>query len=183
MKTLGVTLTVASAFFTALVACSAPAIDSGGLDTRQGSDPKLPSSNNNSGSKAPASTSNPPASTAPPSSTAPPDTSSPPPADCNTTADANACFDCCAAKNAAAAQQIETFFQDCFCGASACQTQCAQTACSATPSAPTPGDACDTCLAGREQTCDQQFQTNCANDPACTALLQCETASQCESKP
>ena len=107
-------------------------------------------------------------------------TTPPPPAACTATATSDACFTCCEEQHPQGIPFLQQAFGNCVCGTGAgnCSAECGASFCAgAAPSA-----LCEQCLDAAD-TCRVQSDTACEQNPACNAMFQCDTASQCASKP
>ena len=122
-------------------------------------------------------------STPPPASTGTDaGTTTPPPATgaCAASTTRDACFTCCEQEHPQGIQVLQQAFGNCVCGAGAgnCAAACGNNFCAgAAPSA-----LCEQCLDAAD-TCRLQADTTCQQTPACNAMFQCDTASQCANKP
>lgn len=123
-----------------------------------------------------------PSTPPPPSDGTDPDTPPPPPTGgaCSTSATRDACFTCCEEQHPQGIQVLQQAFGNCVCGNGAgnCAAQCGGSFCvGGAPSA-----LCAQCLDAAD-TCRLQADATCEQTPACNAMFQCDTASQCASKP
>jgi hypothetical protein len=109
-------------------------------------------------------------------------TPAPPPATsaCAASTTRDACFTCCEQEHPQGIPTLQQAFGNCVCGNGAgnCAAECGASFCAgAAPSA-----LCEQCLDAAD-TCRVQADTACEQTPACDAMFQCDTASQCANKP
>lgn len=117
-----------------------------------------------------------PGGTTPDAGTPPP----PPTGACSASTTKEACFTCCEQQHPQGIQFLQQAFGNCACGTGAgnCSAECGGSWCAgAAPSA-----LCEQCLNAAD-TCRLQADSACEQNATCNALFQCDSASQCASKP
>jgi hypothetical protein len=164
---------IVAALVACALACTAPSIPDEALVTEP--DPTLPRRDD-----APTESTGPEASTQSAPLPEPPD-AGPAPDACAASKSEDDCYACCEANHPKGLQLIVDELRACACKAPGkCAAECASELCAGQP-VDDHGD-CGECLDDIEGDCRAQVQTACLLDPACTALLVCDSASKCASK-
>lgn len=170
-------------------ACSTPSIEGdgpilGGSSKGKTKKSKATETDDEEGATTDEQATEPVPSTPPPDGTTTPDAGTPPPPPangaCASTTTMDACFTCCEQQHPQGIQILQQAFGNCACGTGAgnCSAECGGSWCAgAAPSA-----LCEQCLNAAD-TCRLQADTACEQNATCNAMFQCDTASQCASKP